>query len=142
MVDSEDIPDHARSFETVEARLWRCLKAFDNTIDIASKTTLKPKKNPDLRGVKWWNNEYMAAHTLVYHAPTGAAHQQAFRELHHTIKWAKHTWGHNVLNGADSTTYIWRMAKVHKGQVNNIFLALRWDDGSLAKNLQEKLDLL
>ena len=34
------------------------------------------------------------------------------------------------------------MAKVRKGRVNNIFPALRWEDGSLAKNLQEKLNLL
>ena len=116
--------------------------AFDNAIDTTNRTNLKPKKNPDPRGMKWWNDEYTAAHSLVYHAPTGEAHWQAFKELRRTIIKAKHTWGHKVLNGADSTAYIWRMAKVCRGRATNIFPALRWDDGSLTKNLQEKLNLL
>ena len=124
----ENIPVRARPSETGEARLWRRLKAFDTAIETASKMTLKPRKNPDPRGVKWWNDECTAARTPVYHAPNGAARWQAFQELRHTIKRAKRTWGHKVLNGADGATYIWRMAKVHKGRINNIFPALRQDD--------------
>jgi hypothetical protein len=51
-------------------------------------------------------------------------------------------WGHEVLNGADSAAYIWHMAKVRKGWANNIFPALRREDGSSAENPDEKLDLL
>jgi hypothetical protein len=124
----EDIPVRARPSETGEARLWRRLKAFDTTIKTASKMTLKPRKNPDPHRVKWWNDECTAACTLVYHAPNGAARQQAFWELCHTIKRAKRTWGHEVLNGANGAAYIWHMAKVRKGRINNIFPALRQDD--------------
>ena len=128
--------------ETVEARLWQRLKAFDHAVDHANKTNLKPKKSPDPRGVKWWNEECTTARTLVYHAPNGEARRQAFRELRRTIKKAKRSWGHEVLNSADSAAHIWRMAKVRKGRATNIFPALRREDGSLAENPAEKLDLL
>jgi hypothetical protein len=87
-------PVHVGTFphldlETPEARLWRRLKAFDQAIDNANKKNLKPKKNPDPRGVKWWNDECTAARTLVYHAPNGEARRKAFRELRRTIKRAK-----------------------------------------------------
>ena len=139
---SPDIDGGDRLHEITEARLWRRLTAFNNAIDTTNRTNLKPRKNPDPRGVKWWNDECTAARSLVYHAPTGEARRQAFKELRRTIKKAKRTWGHEVLNGADSAAYIWRMAKVRRGRATNIFPALRRDDGSLTENPQEKLDLL
>ena len=92
--------------------MWRRLKAFNQVIDIANHINLKPKKAPDPHGVKWWNEECMAACALVYHAPTEVAHRQVFWELHHTIRKAKHSWVHNLLNSADATADIWQMSKV------------------------------
>jgi hypothetical protein len=140
--DPEDIPDRAQPSETCEARLMRRLQAFDHTINTTNQKNLKPKRNPDPRGVRWWNEECTAARALVYHAPSGETRRQAFRELHHTIKRAKRTWADALLNNVDSAAYMWRMAKVCKGRVNNIFPALRHDDGSLAEHPREKLDLL
>jgi hypothetical protein len=132
--DLEDVLDCARLSEMCEDRLWRRLKAFDHTIDTANRKNLKPKRNPNLWGVCWWNEECMAARALVYHTLSGETCHQAFRKLHHTIKKAKQTWANNLLNSVDSAADIWHMAKVHKGQVNNVFPALRREDSSLAEN--------
>jgi hypothetical protein len=59
--DPEDILDCAQPSETREDRLLRHLKAFDHAIDTANRRNLKPKQNPDPRGVRWWNEECTAA---------------------------------------------------------------------------------
>jgi hypothetical protein len=121
---------------------WKCLKAFNYAINTANRKNLKPKRNPDPRGVHWWNEECTAACALVYHAPSDETRHQAFHELRHTIKKAKRTWADNLLNSIDSVADMWRMAKVRKGRVNDIFPALQREDGSLAENPREKLNLL
>jgi hypothetical protein len=89
--DSEDILDHTQPSELYEDRLWRRLKAFNHAIDAANWKNLKPKRNPDPRGVRWWNEECTAACALIYHALASEMCRQAFRKLRHTIKKAKWT---------------------------------------------------
>jgi hypothetical protein len=113
--DPEDILDRARPSETCEDRLLRRLKAFDHAIDTANRKNLKPKRNPNPRGVHWWNEECTAARALVYHAQTGEIRRQAFRDLRQIIKKAKRSWADNLLNNIDSVADMWRMAKVRQG---------------------------
>jgi hypothetical protein len=44
-----------------ENLLWTHVKAFDHAINTANRQTLKPKKTPNLHGVRWWNKECSVA---------------------------------------------------------------------------------
>jgi hypothetical protein len=106
------------------------LKAFDNTILEASHRTLKLKRTPDPKGVRWWNNAYSVAHTLTRSATAGEARQAASLNLKHMITKAKQDWAHDCLHEVVDVTDIWAVVNHRKGRQTTLFPPLRDTNGS------------
>jgi hypothetical protein len=68
--DPEDILDHARLSTDERAKAHNesttQIKAFNHAIEEASRKTLQPKRWPNPKGARWWNDECQAACNLAH----------------------------------------------------------------------------
>jgi hypothetical protein len=117
------------------------MKDFDNAIQTACKTTLKPKCAPDPQGAMWWTDECTCAHITARSTQDGSEWQEATRALKRALGKVKQEWAHQRLHEAEHSGDIWCMMQICKGRCTNIFPAMRDASDNLVTQNEGKATL-
>ena len=95
------------------ASLQAAADQLHNDINHASSTVFSPRRYPDPRGVRWWNQECADKLTSVYHS-VGTARVTAVRALRRSISHSKRVWAHDFLHHTTSEN-LWAATAWRKG---------------------------
>ena len=120
-VDEDLKDDWIKSFSCLPSPLISDIPSLDRAaaslhldIDATSASLFKPRKTPDPRGVRWWDDKCAAA---LFAAKSSHSRERkaAMRHLRRTMAQSRRQWSHDYLHHTTST-HLWEAAAWRKGR--------------------------